>query len=312
MANLIASVTPTVQLDVLHFHYALPFASILDSVRAALGPACPPIIGTLHGTDVSVHALDPFRGPMLIRTLGTLDAISTVSRAHATLAKENLGLEPCVIPNFVDLHRFKPRARVGCRTRIRVAHASNFRAVKDPVLAARIFVGIREEIDAELWLIGDGEEMAPTRRHLERHAVMDHVREFGLRSDVETLLPEVDVLLVTSRSESFCLTALEAAACAVPVVATAVGGLPEVVDDGKTGLLFDPDVPVLGVEAVLRVLRDPSLRMDMGRAAEVRARDFAADVIVPRYESLYSDVIAGTYGPASSQAPDLAVGEVVG
>ena len=106
----ILSVVTTEGLDVLHFHYAVPFASLAVQVRCRLRRAAPLLVGTLHGTDVSTAGQNPVRGPDLARTLARLDALTTVSASHAALATRLFGLStpPLVIPNFVDLATFKP------------------------------------------------------------------------------------------------------------------------------------------------------------------------------------------------------------
>lgn len=289
----IVTAVGSVGLDVLHFHYAVPFAAVVREVTRRLGARSPRVIGTLHGTDVSVHAARPGTGGELRRALSVLDEITTVSHAHAFLARDTLALPtaPTVIPNFVDTRRFRPRPDDRTSSDpLRIVHVSNFRAVKDPQAAARVFVAVRRHVDAELWLVGDGQEMAATRRLLRRAGVHRHVRLFGLRHDVEGILARADLLLVTSRSESFSLAALEAAASAVPVVATRVGGVPEVVVDGQTGILFDLDDVDAAVRASRRLLTDPALRATMGRAARTRAERFSTERIVPRYEAVYATV----------------------
>ena len=130
-------------LDLLHFHYALPFANIVRELNKRLGPSGPLLIGTLHGTDVSVYGHHPLKGPQLARDLKHLDGLTTVSFSHAVLAAQVFGLSelPKVIPNFVDLSRFRPGSFMtpglrsqssGRRRKFRIVHISNFRAVKNP------------------------------------------------------------------------------------------------------------------------------------------------------------------------------------
>src|SRR5207237_10257970 len=119
-----------------------------------------------------------------------------------------------------------------------------------------IFCAGRRTQPAELWLGGDGEGMAPVRKLLDRAGVMGETELFGLRLDVERVLPHADTLLVTSRTESFCLAALEAAACGLPVVAPRVGGLPETVIDGRTGHLYEPGDEAGAARAVAGILAD--------------------------------------------------------
>lgn len=286
------------QLDVLHFHYAVPFAWVVEEVGRAMGPRSPALIGTLHGTDVSVFGRKGRTRDALVSALAQLDAITTVSQSHAALAVRAFGLSttPHVIPNFVDLNRFRPAAFRGVpRGRPGIVHVSNFRPVKRLESMARVFVAVRREVDAELWLVGDGEAMAKVRTRFERAGVDGALKLFGLRMDAENVLQHADVLLVTSRTESFCLAALEAAACGVPVVAPRVGGLPEVVADGHTGLLFESGDEEAAAGAIVRLLGDTLLREKMARAAVRHAQHFSTEAVVPRYERLYRQAIAARH-----------------
>jgi N-acetyl-alpha-D-glucosaminyl L-malate synthase BshA len=287
----ILPVAHTAPLDVLHFHYAVPFARVTDEVRRRLGIQSPRLVGTLHGTDVTVYGSHRRIRARLARRLAGLNAVTTVSWTYSALSAKvfRLPQRPLVVPNFVDLERFRPPPGSGAR-RPRLVHVSNFRRVKDPEMVARVFARIRREMDAELWLVGDGETMGSVRRVLRSAGVQEDVREFGLRRDVEAIVGEADVLLVTSRSESFCLAALEAAACGVPAVAGRVGGLPEVVVHGATGLLYDPGDERAAARSVLQLLRHPGERAALGSAARARAARFSAETIVPRYEELYDRV----------------------
>jgi glycosyltransferase involved in cell wall biosynthesis len=147
-------------LDVLHFHYAVPFAFIAADVKRQCGLASPLVVGTLHGTDVSTHGRNPFTGPQLAQALQQMDVLTTVSENHAQLATDVLGLPSStrVIPNFVDLSRFQPTSngKVSSQisTRLKIAHVSNFRPVKQTQSIAKIFLQISKYIDAELWLVG--------------------------------------------------------------------------------------------------------------------------------------------------------------
>lgn len=283
-------------LDVLHFHYAVPFASVAGEIRRRLGPKVVSLVGTLHGTDVSEHGrTDPGLGPVLAET----DALTTVSRSHAVLAKRTFRLSkaPELIPNFVDTDRFRPAPRNRRNGRpARIIHVSNFRAVKDPESVARVFARVRRRLDAELWLVGDGEGVPAVRAILRRAGLEEDVRFFGLHRAVEGLLRRTDILLLTSRTESFSLAALEAAASGVPVVGPRVGGLPEVVTDGETGLLFDPGDEASAAAAVLRILGDADALELMRRRAVRRARRFSSEAMVPRYERLYRRLLDGGNG----------------
>jgi len=282
-----------VSLDVLHFQYAVPFAYVAAEVKLRLGEASPLIVGTLHGTDVSIHGNDPIRGPQLLQALQIADVLTTVSISHSNLSAEIFGLAtpPQVIPNFVDLGRFHPRDagafHLNAQRKPRIAHVSNFRAVKQPEIMAKIFSKIHEKMDSELWLIGDGPEMNKVKNFFQQNDIESNVNYWNLQHDVADLLAQTDILLVTSRMESFCLAALEAMACGLPVVASRVGGLPEVVLDGKTGLLFDLDRPDLAVQSVLDLLSDPERYRQMSESALIQARNFDYQKGVQDYEDIY-------------------------
>lgn len=278
------------QIDVLHFHYACPFALIAQEVRRQLGSSAPAVVGTLHGTDVTMGR-DCTELRALRQALLGLDAMTTVADSYAVLAAATLGLPrvPVTIPNFIDLSRFYPLS-VRTPGRPRVAHVSNFRAVKDPQRMSRIFLQVRKAVDAELWLVGDGAMMPAVRTILAECSDAGHVRFLGLRRDVRPILADSDLLLLTSREESFSMATLEAAACGVPTVAPDVGGLPEVVGDG--GVLYAGEDETAARDAVLGLLGDPVRRRTMAQAALAQAKRFSADVIIPRYEALYQLVLA--------------------
>lgn len=106
----IVHVIATEGLDVLHFHYAMPFAFVAQRLRDQLGDATPRLVGTLHGTDVIHFGKDPVIGVQLAEALRSFDVVTAVSSSHAQLAATVFGLDspPGVIPNFVDLSRFQP------------------------------------------------------------------------------------------------------------------------------------------------------------------------------------------------------------
>jgi N-acetyl-alpha-D-glucosaminyl L-malate synthase BshA len=289
----IMRVIATEGLDVLHFHYAMPFAFVVQRLRDYLGEATPWLVGTLHGTDVTHFGKEPATGVRLTKALHACDIVTTVSASHAELATTvfNLDSPPHVVPNFIDGSRFyPPRRQHGerhTRSRPRIIHISNFRPIKDPQSMARIFLGIRARLDAELWLIGDGEEMPAVRALMQHSAFADDVHYVGLQTDIVPALHQADLLLMTSRYESFCLVALEAMACGVPVLATRVGGLPEVVRHGQTGLLFPLGAHDVVVDMAVGLLSEPPRLRAMRDAATHQARQFHVEHVVPAYEALY-------------------------
>ena len=152
---------------------------------------------------------------------------------------------------------------------------------------ARLFLAIRAQIEAELWLVGDGPAMAEVKALLAQSEAADDVYYWGLRGDVVPFLTQADLLLMTSQYESFCLVALEAMACGVPVLETRVGGIPEVVLHGETGWLFRPDEQLSAVAWAVNLLSDPRQQRIMQRIAIEHARRFETARIVQEYEALY-------------------------
>jgi N-acetyl-alpha-D-glucosaminyl L-malate synthase BshA len=302
MAASIVKVTRAERLQLLHFHYAVPFCFILEEVARQLWPNPPRLVGTLHGTDVSVYGRNPDFGPRIARALGVLDSVTTVSSSHAALAAETFGLcpAPVVIRNFVDLSRWNGQSRIGDNraaspTRPRIVHVSNFRPIKRSPAVARVFAAARQCVDADLWLVGDGEEMPEVKSIIDDARLGSDVRYFGVQNNVEGILSEADVMLITSSAESFCLAALEALASGVPVVAPRVGGLPELVEHGINGLLFDPDDDEAARACVVEILSHGERRAAMSRQALRRARLFSRDAAVAQYVDLYRALLNGRH-----------------
>jgi N-acetyl-alpha-D-glucosaminyl L-malate synthase BshA len=273
--------------QVVHYHYVWPFAHIVHRLKARLGLAAPVFVGTLHGTDVTRAPSDAS-----LTALQDTDVCTTVSRSYAGLARERLGLcrEPVVIPNFVDLTDFPQSVDFThplAERRPRLVHVSNFRPVKNPKDVARIFIRLRRRLPAELWLVGKGPGLADLEATLQRAGVGADLHVLGYQADIGRVLGQCDLLLMTSWEESFCLAALEAMASGLCVVATSVGGLTELAEDGRSALLFEPGDHHEGARLAQRLLTHRSLRLRMRRFAARRAQSFSTREVVPRYEALY-------------------------
>jgi L-malate glycosyltransferase len=233
------------------------------------------------------------------RALRAIDQLTTVSECYARLATEvfRLPTPPRVIPNFVDLTRFRPlsyreRRPEGRIGRSRIIHVSNFRPVKGPLDVARIFLRLHSRLPVELWLIGVGSGLPAMRAILNDGGAEEHVQYLGYREDVSEVLARADLLLMASRAESFCLAALEAMACGVPVLASAVGGLTELVEHGRHGLLYPLDDHEQAEQLGAQLLSDRHRYARMSRQAVCRARQFDREQIIGLYEDLYRDLIA--------------------
>ena len=291
-----AEVSREHRLDILHVHYAVPHATAAILARDMMPPELrPAVVTTLHGTDTTLLGKDAGYAPAIHHALVQSDAVTTVS---AFLAEETRRVLPVkrsidVIHNF-----FEPRTPQRSREQMRddlglrdgealLLHASNLRPLKrvDLLLAALARVSPREAFRLVILAGGDFTPYAEQARRLgiaDRIIVREQV--FG----IEDYLNAADLAVFTSESESFCLGILEGMCFACPAVSTAVGGIPEVVEHGVSGLLVpfgDPDGIARGIETLLR---DPDRRRAMGLAAQTRARErFSAEIIMPRYEALY-------------------------
>ena len=293
------------RLDLLHVHYAVPHALGAYLARQILGAAAPNVIVTLHGTDVTRIGGDPKFSSLVRFAVLACDGITAPSGWLAEQAYRNLGLPREtiieVIPNFVDTHRFCPsRGEVTSAERI-LTHVSNFRPLKRIEDVVRIFARIRSEMPARLHLVGDGPERPRVEGLVDSLGLAGAVKFFGEGADVAEVLQGSDVFLLPSETESFGLGALEAMACGVPVVASNVGGLPEVVLDGKTGFL----APVGNLEEmakqVRRLLTDADLHARMSRAARARVEaHFQLEPATDRYQAVYYRVV-GTRASSSNR-----------
>ena len=205
-----------------------------------------------------------------------------------------------MIPNFLDcqLHQRLPDTKLAARyqngnadTQL-VIHVSNFRPVKRATEVVEIFRRIRDQIPARLLLVGDGPDLPRARRVARDLGLAEDVEALGEQEQVVPLLSVANLFLLPSTKESFGVAALEAMACGVPVVASSVGGLPEVIEHGVSGFLHDPDDLEGMAASGLRVLTDASLR-DAIAAGGLRAvhEKFCAEEVVPRYEQYYREVV---------------------
>ena len=287
------------QLDLLHVHYAIPHATTAYLAREMLdGERSLRFITTLHGTDITLVGQESSFYAITKFSIEQSDGVTAVSSYLRDETYRAFGCVSCdvrVIPNFVNLQEYRP-AEPGCRTQIApaghkvITHVSNFREVKRVKDVVRVFARVRRAMPATLLMVGDGPERDDAERETRELAVAPDVRFLGKIDTVAPLLQQSDLFVLPTQAESFGLAALEAMACGVPVVGSRAGGLPEVVEDGVTGILEPPgSVEAMGRRAI-ELLRDPVRHRAMAAAAAERARLFDADRIVPMYEALYREV----------------------
>jgi N-acetyl-alpha-D-glucosaminyl L-malate synthase BshA len=290
-----AEVTLERRLDVLHVHYAVPHATAAILARAML-PAerQPRVVTTLHGTDTSLLGSDPGYAPAIRYALSRSDAVTAVSESLASETRQVLGFAgPIdVIHNF-----FSPRAprrtpeevrrELGLGEELVILHSSNLRPGKRIDLLLEAVARVRPLRDFKLLVLA-GEEFSPYADMVKRLRLTGRVIVREKVNAIEDYLQIGDLGLFTSDAESFCLSILEAMCFGCPSVSTRVGGIPEVVEQDRSGVLVPAgDIAALA-GAVEELIGDAPRRIALGRAARERARAlFSAEVIVPRYEALY-------------------------
>jgi L-malate glycosyltransferase len=284
-------------LEILHVHYALPFAASAYLARQLLLPRQLGVVTTLHGTDITVVGLEPSYFRITQFSIQSSDRVTAVSRFLKDRTEESFGItKPIdVIYNFVDPEVFAPRKRTGLRlapphSRV-LMHASNFRAVKNIPTVIQVFAEVRKRVPVKLVMVGDGPEKAGAEHRVRELGAERDVLFLGNQDCMEEILPLADVFLLPSSTESFGLVALEAMSAEVPVVASNAGGLPEVIEHGATGFLHDSGHVDGFVASVLRLLGNESLRRSMGQRARRVARErFNVDDMVTRYVNVYDSL----------------------
>ncbi len=304
LANKVVQVAREFQLDIIHAHYAIPHATAALLSRQVLASSArdhvPRVVTTLHGTDITLVGSDPSYSEIVAYSIDQSDGITAVSESLRKSTHTELGIrrEIAVIPNFLDCGLYRRLAVPDLRRRFSrdetskvVLHVSNFRPVKRIDSVMRIFAGIARRVPARLVLVGDGPELGTAYRLGRELGISSMVDSLGAQEAIIPLLSIGDVFLLPSAQESFGLAALEAMACHVPVVASNVGGLPEVIEHGITGFLHPPDDVDQMVESAINVLTDAPLRQRITDAARERVtRLFCAERVVPMYEAHYLSV----------------------
>jgi len=300
-----AEVSRDCGLDVLHVHYAVPHATAAILARSMLpSEERPLIITTLHGTDTVLLGSDAGYGPAIRHALNHSDAITAVSNYLKRETQQLLSVERPIevihnfyTPGLPQRSREEVSRELGLQNEVVLLHSSNLRPLKRIDLLLQSVSRIRPREAFKLVILAGG-DFTPWASELGRLGLEDRVIVVKQVKHIEDYLQVADVGLFTSETESFCLGILEAMYFACPSVATRVGGIPEVIEDGVSGLLVPFGEAAALAAAVEGLIRDPAHRIRLGHAAERRAREhFSADVIVPRYEALYRRVAAKRKGP---------------
>ena len=306
LASRMAEVAEFYELDLLHVHYAIPHsvsALLARQMLAARGRRLP-FVTTLHGTDITLVGLDRSYLPITKYAIQESDGVTSISNylKEKTLEDFEITRPIEVIPNFVNCDEYAPikdeAARAKARLRLAkpgeaiLMHLSNFRPVKRVVDVVKIFAGVVREVPAQLVLVGDGPERSAAEWLAHDLQINDKVHFMGKQERVDELLPLADLMVMPSELESFGLAALEAMACKVPSIATRVGGVTELIDDGVTGLLYPVgDVEDMAAGAV-SLLKDRDRLEAMRDAGRKTAQSrFCSSLVVPQYVKYYEQVL---------------------
>src|SRR5262252_1095129 len=303
LATKMAEVMTRFDLDILHVHYAIPHSISAYLAKMMLKDRVVPFVTTLHGTDITLVGNDRSYLPITRFGIEQSDAVTAVSQYLQQRTVQEFQIERAVevVPNFVDCNVYGPAKDRGLRQKIAaddesiLTHISNFRPVKRVEDVVSVFAQVRQHHKARLLMVGDGPERPKAEWLARTHGVADDVIFVGKQNDMSQFLAISDVLLLPSELESFGLVALEAMACEVPVIATRVGGIPEVVRHDIDGFLYSVGDINSMADGCLLILQNLTTREALGKAGRERAtREYCASKIVLQYEDLYRRTIDST------------------
>jgi N-acetyl-alpha-D-glucosaminyl L-malate synthase BshA len=313
LATRMAEVAEFYSLDLLHVHYAIPHSvsALLARQMLASRGLHLPFITTLHGTDITLVGLDRSYLPITKFGIEQSDGVTAISTYLRNRTREafNIDSEIEVIRNFVncDVYIRNPELVAAMRPRFAepataskpqerlLVHLSNFRPVKRIQDVVQVFARVAKAMPARLMLIGDGPDRSVAEYLARENNVQDRIHFVGKQDNVHELLPLADLMLMPSEMESFGLAALEAMACSVPTIATRVGGVPELIQDGHNGLLFDVGDTESMSTAAISLLSDQRRLEAMAKAGRKTAQDhFCSSRVIPLYEDYYDRVVTRT------------------
>ena len=288
------------RLDVLHVHYAIPHSICAFLSRQMLTGQDVKIVTTLHGTDITLVGQEKAYSRLVRFGIIESDRVTAVSQhlKDTTIREFSIDREIDYIPNFVDPVKFsptekKPKSLFVSDGEKMVIHVSNFRPVKNIETIIRSFQVIVKGVKSRLVLIGDGPDVARARELAKELDICDNITFLGRVEHLEDVLPSADLILLPSLQESFGLVLLEAMSCGVPTISSNVGGIPELVDHGKSGYIYDPHDHEAMAKKAIEVLSEPKLQAELGNHGRHLAETvFNIDKVTDQYEKLYYDSLS--------------------
>ncbi len=304
LASRMSEVAEYYELDLLHVHYAIPHsvsAMLARQMLARRGRRLP-FVTTLHGTDITLVGADRAYLPITRYAIDESDGVTSISDYLRKQTIETFSTtRPIeVITNFVncDLYVREAKAREEIRAQYAapgeavLVHLSNFRPVKRISDVIKTFARVAREVPAQLLMVGDGPERSSAEWLAKSLNICDRVHFLGKHDHVNELLPAADLMLMPSEMESFGLAALEAMACEVPTIGTNVGGVPELIQNGVTGMLFPVGDVEAMAEAAVGLLKNRERLDAMAKAGRAEAqRTYCASKVIPKYEEFYASML---------------------
>ena len=301
LATKMATVARAEKLDLLHVHYAIPHSISAILARESIKQKrYVPVITTLHGTDITLVGADRSYLPITRYGLQQSDGVTAVSKFLKQATIETFDFDDVeVIPNFICQNHYLRLPDSPLRVELApngerlLVHVSNFRPVKRPNDCVEILAKVRAAGEnARLIMVGDGPERSAVYYRAEQLGVKEHTDFVGKQANIADYLGVADVFLLPSELESFGLAALEAQACEVPVIATRIGGIPEVINDGESGFLSDVgDIEKMSADT-LKLLRDENLRRAFGeKGRELAVQRYSTSKIIPQYIAFYEKIV---------------------
>lgn len=304
LAALMANIVEQYDLDILHVHYALPFAVSAFLAKQMLPNHRFKVVTTLHGTDVTVLAQDKSLFEVIKLGIEKSDAVTAVSHSLATQTMQMFQVQKDIlcVHNFVDTDKFSPNNDSNVRMCFAspeekvLLHISNFRQVKRVPDVIQVFARVQEVMPAKLLFVGEGPELTTARELVLALGLQHRVVFLGKQDQVASLFNAADLFLLPSEKESFGLVALEAMSAGVPVIGSYVGGIPELVVHGETGFLTGVGEVDEMAQYAVQLLSDGQLHESFANAGRRRAEQlFHVDIKVQEYEELYQSLLWGTH-----------------